>query len=177
MERFSIINSANFAVIYSAISLDDGENTNISLPKAASSRPTWPADGQDNQFSVETGMKPTPSDWPRLSSSVFYQDAAAAIDWLCDAFGFAVRLKVEGDNGRIEHSELTYGEGLIMVGQESPDSERLSKRSMRSPQSLDGACTQTIMFFVDDAETHCAHSRSRGARIVEELATHDYGED
>jgi uncharacterized glyoxalase superfamily protein PhnB len=45
-------------------------------------------------------MKPTPSDWPRLSSSVFYQDAAAAIDWLCDAFGFAVRLKVEGDNGR-----------------------------------------------------------------------------
>jgi uncharacterized glyoxalase superfamily protein PhnB len=55
-------------------------------------------------------MKPTPSDWPRLSSSVFYRDAAAAIDWLCDAFGFTVRLKVEGNNGRIEHSELTYGE-------------------------------------------------------------------
>ena len=66
-------------------------------------------------------MKPTPRDWPRLSSSVFYQDAAAAIDWLCTAFGFEVRLKVEGDNGRIEHSELTYGEGLIMVAQESAD--------------------------------------------------------
>ena len=122
-------------------------------------------------------MKPTPSGWPRLSSGVFYRDAAAAIDWLCDAFGFAVRLKVEGDNGRIEHSELTYGEGLIMVGQEVPDSERLWKRSMRSPQSLDGACTQTIMFFVDDAEAHCAHARSRGARIIEEPTTHDYGKD
>jgi uncharacterized glyoxalase superfamily protein PhnB len=122
-------------------------------------------------------MKPTPSDWPRLSSSVFYQDAAAAIDWLCDAFGFEVRLKVEGDNGRIEHSELTYGEGLIMVGQESPASDRLWKRSMRSPKSLDGACTQSIMFFVDDAEAHCAHARARGAHIVEEPATHDYGED
>jgi uncharacterized glyoxalase superfamily protein PhnB len=122
-------------------------------------------------------MNPTPSDWPRLSSSVFYQDAAAAIDWLCDAFGFEVRLKVEGDNGRIEHSELTYGEGLIMVGQESPESERLWKRSMRSPKSLGGAGTQSIMFFVDDAEAHCAHARARGAHIVEEPTTHDYGED
>jgi uncharacterized glyoxalase superfamily protein PhnB len=122
-------------------------------------------------------MKPTPRDWPRLSSSVFYQDAAAAIDWLCEAFGFEVRLKIEGDNGRIEHSELTYGEGLIMVGQESPETERDWKRSMRSPKSLGGACTQSIMFFVDDAKAHCARARAGGARIVEEPTTHDYGED
>jgi len=55
-------------------------------------------------------MKPTPTDWPRMSSAVVYQDAVAAIQWLCDAFGFEVRLKVEGDKGQIEHSELTYGE-------------------------------------------------------------------
>ncbi|HWG68599.1 MAG TPA: VOC family protein [Steroidobacteraceae bacterium] len=122
-------------------------------------------------------MKPTPRDWPRISGSVFYQDAAAAIDWLCAAFGFEVRLKVEGDGGRIEHSELTYGEGLIMVSQESPDSERLWKRSMRSPKSLGGASTQSMMIFVDDAQAHCAHARGHGARIVEEPATHDYGED
>ncbi len=36
-------------------------------------------------------MKPTPKDWPRLSSAVFYRDAAAAIDWLCAAFDFQVR--------------------------------------------------------------------------------------
>ena len=121
-------------------------------------------------------MKPTPSDWPRCSSSVFYLDASAAIDWLCDAFGFEVRLKVEGDDGRIEHSELTYGEGLIMVSQEDATSEPW-KRLMRSPKSLDGATTQSIMFFVDDADAHCVHARSRGARIVEEPATHDYGGD
>ncbi len=108
---------------------------------------------------------------------MFYQDAAAAIDWLCDAFGFTVRLKVEGDNGRIEHSELSYGEGLIMVAQEAADTARQWKRSMRSPKSLNGCSTQSIMFFVDDAKAHCAHARARGARIAEELATHDYGED
>ena len=121
-------------------------------------------------------MKPAPSDWPRLSSSVFYRDAAQAIDWLCEAFGFEVRLKIEGDGGRIEHSELTYGEGLVMVAQEAPDSPRSWKRTMRSPQSLGGAATQSIMFFVDDAEAHCRQARACGATIVEELATHDYGE-
>jgi uncharacterized glyoxalase superfamily protein PhnB len=122
-------------------------------------------------------MKPCPADWPRFSSSVFYQDAAAAIDWLVSAFGFEVRLKVEGDNGRIEHSELTYGEGLLMVGQESVDAPRSWKRYMRSPRSLQGANTQCLMFFVDDVDAHCAHARGRGAKIVEEPATHDYGED
>jgi len=122
-------------------------------------------------------MKPTPSDWPRMSSAVVYVDAAAAIQWLCEAFGFEVRLKVEGDQGQIVHSELTYGEGIIMVAQETSQAERRWKTSMRSPRSLNGASTQSIMFFVDDAEAHCAHARAHGAQIVEEPATHDYGQD
>ena len=122
-------------------------------------------------------MKPVPVDWSRFSSAVFYQDAAAAIDWLCQAFGFEVRLRVEGDDGRIVHSELTYGEGILMVGQEDTGHERDWKRLMRSPRSLAGACTQSIMFFVDDADAHCALARANGARIVDEPSTHDYGED
>jgi len=122
-------------------------------------------------------MKPTPSDWPRMSSSVVYQDAVAAIQWLCDAFGFEIRLKVEGDKDQIVHSELTYGEGLIMVAQETPQAERPWKRAMRSPKSQNGATTQSIMLFVDDADAHCAHARARGAKIIEEPATHDYGAD
>lgn len=126
-------------------------------------------------------MKPAPSDWPRFSSSIFYRDAAAAIDWLCTAFGFEVRLKVQGEGGRIEHSELTYGEGLVMVGQEVEEGAESKGREwralMRSPRSLGGKCTQSIMFFVDDADAHCAHARAAGATIVEEPATHDYGKD
>jgi uncharacterized glyoxalase superfamily protein PhnB len=33
------------------------------------------------------------------------------------------------------------------------------------------------MFYVDDADAHCAHARARGARILEEPASHDYGDD
>ena len=119
-----------------------------------------------------------PPDWPRMSSSVVYQDAAAAIEWLCHAFGFEVRLRVDGDDGKVIHSELEYGGGLVMVSQEGlPDEARIWKRSMKSPKSLGGATTQSIMFFVDDADAHCAHARSCGAVIVEEPATHDYGAD
>jgi uncharacterized glyoxalase superfamily protein PhnB len=122
-------------------------------------------------------MKPTPAGWPRFSNAVVYRDAAAAIDWLCDAFGFELRLRVEGEGGRIEHSELTYGEGLLMVAQEDTASAKVWKRQLRSPASLQGLSTQSLMFFVDDVQAHCAHAAARGARIVEPLATHDYGED
>ena len=93
-------------------------------------------------------MKPTPEGWPRLSSAVFYNDAATAIDWLCRAFGFDVRLKVEGDNGRIEHSELVYGEALIMVGQAGANTRRPNQTFPTSPKSVGGANTQSLMLFV-----------------------------
>ena len=122
-------------------------------------------------------MKETPPGWPRMSPAVFYDDAAAAIDWLCRAFGFDVRLKVEGDGGRIEHSELMYGEGLIMVG-DAAKIDPLAGRSFRaSPRTVNGANTQSIMVFVDDAEGHCARARAAGATIFAEPALHDYGQD
>ena len=122
-------------------------------------------------------MKNTPTGWPRISAAVFYVDAPAAIDWLCRAFGFEVRLKVVGDGGRIEHSELTFGDGLIMVGQDRSTSSKPTMRFTASPKTLDGANTQSLMLFVDDVDEHCARARAAGATISMEPALHDYGED
>jgi uncharacterized glyoxalase superfamily protein PhnB len=122
-------------------------------------------------------MQPTPDGWPRISSALFYDDAGAAIDWLCRAFGFEVRLRVEDDRGRIAHSELVLGDGLIMIGQAQPDPARPASAIRRSPQSLQGANTQTVMVFVDDADAHCARARAAGARIFMEPELHDYGAD
>jgi uncharacterized glyoxalase superfamily protein PhnB len=119
-------------------------------------------------------MKPTPPGWPRLSSSLYYDDPRAAIDWLCKAFGFEVRLLVEGDGGRIEHSELTFGDALIMVAG-ADKADRFPY--MRSPSKVGGANTQNLMLYVDDVEAHCRRAREAGAEITNELATHDYGAD
>jgi uncharacterized glyoxalase superfamily protein PhnB len=125
----------------------------------------------------EPPMKATPPDWPRLSPSLYYRDAGAAIDWLCRAFGFTLRLKVEGDGGRIEHTELEYGEAVVMVGQEEPAGAppRFRQRFM-SPLSA-GGNTQGLMLYVDDVDMHCAQARAQGAVIVDEPKVHDYGED
>ena len=120
-------------------------------------------------------MKPTPKGWPRLTSSAIYQDANAAIDWLCKAFGFEIRLKIEGDGGVIEHSELTYGEGLMMIGDERRQVDK--DRPMRSPKSIGGVTTQSMMLFVDDVDAHYAHARANGATITMEPKVSDYGEE
>ena len=86
-------------------------------------------------------------------------------------------MRVEDDEGGIVHSELVYGDGLVMVSQELRESDRTWKHYMRSPRSLDGRTTQSMMIFVDDVDAHCAHARSHGATVVEEPATHDYGDD
>lgn len=120
-------------------------------------------------------MKPTPPGWPRISPSLAYEHAAAAIDWLCRAFGFEVRLKVEGDGGRIEHSELVYGDGLIMVADAGAKEQKFP--FWRSPKQLGGASTQILMVYVDDVEAHCRQARAAGAKIISEPKTSDYGED
>ena len=121
-------------------------------------------------------MNPTPPGWPRISPGVYYRDAARMIDWLCTAYGFEVRLKVEGEGGRIEHSELTFGDGLIMVGEELHGAARRFETDRFSP--LNAHCnTQNLMVFVDDVDAHCAHARAAGARIVAEPELHDYGDD
>jgi uncharacterized glyoxalase superfamily protein PhnB len=118
-------------------------------------------------------MKATPPGWPRISSALYYPDAAKAIDWLCRAFGFEVRLKVEGDGGRIEHSELVYGEGVIMPSSPRPETYPY----WRAPGDIGGANTQNMMVYVDDVEAHCKRAREAGAKIVREPETHDYGEE
>jgi uncharacterized glyoxalase superfamily protein PhnB len=120
-------------------------------------------------------MRDAPKGWPRISSALFYDDAAKAIDWLCTAFGFSVRIRVE-DAGRIVHSELELGDGLIMVGEtESPKRPEATHR--KSPRALGGVNTQSLCVYIDDADAHCAHARANGAKILAEPTNQDHGAD
>jgi uncharacterized glyoxalase superfamily protein PhnB len=125
---------------------------------------------------------PPPAGWPQMAACLFYRRPAAAIDWLCEAFGFEVRLKVEGEPGEIVHSELMYGQAMVMVGGsakpgEAPEPGREFKRFYTSPLDLDGRVSQSLCMFVDDVDAHCAHARAHGATIYYEPATQDYGDD
>jgi uncharacterized glyoxalase superfamily protein PhnB len=115
---------------------------------------------------------PTPAGWPRISASLAYQDPVRAIDWLVAAFGFEVRIKVPDDSGGIRHSELTFGEAVVMVAGERSHGPGFA----RSPKSLNGAITQALFIYVDDIEAHYSRTLAAGGAVVgRELATTDYG--
>ena len=64
-----------------------------------------------------------------------YRNAPAAIDWLCQVFGFERHAVYEGENGTIAHAELTLGNGMIMLGTGKDDE---FGRGFKSPQELGG---------------------------------------
>jgi uncharacterized glyoxalase superfamily protein PhnB len=106
-----------------------------------------------------------------MSASLVYQDPARAIAWLESAFGFSLRIKVPDSSGGIQHSELTFGEAVVMVASERPH----GPAATRSPKSLQGATTQGLFIYVDDIEAHYTRALAAGAVVVRELATTDYG--
>lgn len=108
----------------------------------------------------------TPSD---IHPSLFYDDAPAAIDWLCRAFGFTRRLVVPGPNGAIMHSELSLGTGVVMVGSSNPEAGRVS------PRQLQGRVAQAISVFVPDPDAHHQQALTAGARILRPLRDEEYG--
>ena len=91
-----------------------------------------------------------------------YQDVAAAIDWLCNVFGFEEHLVVEGEDGAVRYAELTFGDGMVMVGPVEDDGA--DTLSIQAPRS--GSETQTCYLFVADVRAHCTRAREAGAEIV-----------
>ena len=101
-----------------------------------------------------------------------YRDAPAAIEWLCEAFGFERHLIVPGENGTIAHAQLSFGNGMVMLGS-VVDSE--FGRLMKQPDEIGGAETQTAYVIVEDPDAHYARAKAAGARIVMEIKDEDYG--
>src|SRR5580698_1131157 len=80
-----------------------------------------------------------------------YPDVNLAATWLCDAFGFSVRLRI--GNHRVQ---LNVGDGAVTV------------REMRDGEAnaaLGVGCSITVR--VEDIEAHCAHARDHGAQVTE----------
>jgi uncharacterized glyoxalase superfamily protein PhnB len=108
---------------------------------------------------------------PTIGPLLWYRDPRAAIAWLEKALGFECRLLVEGEGGSVMHSELTLGDGYIMVV--GPPTFPKS----RSPLDLDECHTASVHIQVAEGiEAHYARARGAGAEIERELAEQAYGD-
>ena len=89
-----------------------------------------------------------------------YQDVNQAAAWLCEAFGFSVRLRI-GDH----RVQLNVGDGAVIVRE---------LRQNETDARLGLGCSVTVR--VEDADAHSNRARAHGARITQEPVTYPYGE-
>jgi uncharacterized glyoxalase superfamily protein PhnB len=100
---------------------------------------------------------------PTMFPTLSYDDAQAAVDFLGEAFGFERHAVYAGDGDRIQHAELRYGNGIVMLSSASPE--------MPAARGRAGG----IYVVVDDPDAHCAQARAAGAEIKRDLHDTEYG--
>lgn len=95
-----------------------------------------------------------------------YRDAAGALRFLAEAFGFEVVVEVPSDGGALAHAEMRYGAGVLMLGTGAPVGAR-------------GAWALTpghgVYVVVEDVDAHHARAVAAGAEIVWEPEETEFG--
>ena len=109
---------------------------------------------------------------PTIIPTLRYRDAAAAIEWLCRAFGFEKQLVVPGEDGGIAHAQLAFGNGMIMLGDAHDDEYGTL---VRPPRDVGGVSTGSPYVIVADVDGHYARAVAGGAKIVLDIEDKDYG--
>jgi uncharacterized glyoxalase superfamily protein PhnB len=109
-----------------------------------------------------------------------YEDVAAAVDWLSEAFGFRERgQRITDDEGRVTHTEIELDGALVLLGWPGPtyrgprrhaETCEVQRAMAETPFVSDG-----VLVYVQDAEQHLESARSAGARIVRDLENEPFG--
>src|SRR4051812_40169052 len=95
-----------------------------------------------------------------------YEDVDSAIDFLCGAFGLVERLRACGRDGRVNHAQLSLGDGAVIIG-----------RAGGPFRTVSGEGTSHVIHVtVPDVQQHYERARSLGARIVHGPSEMPFGE-
>jgi uncharacterized glyoxalase superfamily protein PhnB len=94
-----------------------------------------------------------------------YADVNNAIEWLCGAFGFVERLRVEHD-GVVWHAQLIVAQGAIMLGRKGGE--------YQPPRR--GEVPAYVHVSVEDVDLHHENAKTYGATIVAAPSNKPFGE-
>ena len=103
--------------------------------------------------------------------SLRYKDAYAAIEWLCEAFGFQKHLVVPAEDGSVGHAQLVWGETMVMLSSMRDD----EFGALLALAQDAGGSTQSTYFVVDAIDAHYEQAVAAGAEIVMAIRDEDYG--
>ena len=107
---------------------------------------------------------------PAIVPALVYKDSMKAFEWLQTAFGFEPAMLLTDEQGKLAHSEMVFGDGWIMVGNEWSEDHK-------SPASIGGKCTQSVHLQMKNGiDAHCERARAAGAEILMEPEDQFYGD-
>ncbi len=112
---------------------------------------------------------------PAIIPCLRHEDAPAAIDFLCRAFGFerhAVHSNAV-DPMRIDHAQLVR-EGQMIMLSSIADSDH-SRGAPMTTVAKAGGNTQAPYVVLNDVDGHATRARAEGAEIFMQPADQDYG--
>jgi uncharacterized glyoxalase superfamily protein PhnB len=128
--------------------------------------------GPDNDVQENTMNKSEASTKTTIIPTLRYRDGKTAIDWLCGTFGFEINLVVPDKGGEIAHAQLTFGNGMIMLGSARNNEFH---NLVKSPAESGGIGSQSVYIIVADIDQHYARTVRAGADIVMAIKDEDYG--
>jgi uncharacterized glyoxalase superfamily protein PhnB len=88
-----------------------------------------------------------------------YPDIGEAIAWLCNAFGFTLRLQIGS-----HRAQLNVGDGAVVLTEWRREGHR------------DAELAHSVMVRVDDVDPHYERACQHGARVIGPPADYPYGE-
>src|SRR6266513_1542676 len=104
--------------------------------------------------------------------SLRYRNAPAAIEWLSRVFGFQKNLVVPDGSGGIAHAQLSFGDGMMMLGSVRDNAWR---RLIKQPDEIGGTATQSVYLLVPDADVIYERAKNAGAEMLIQVRNEEYG--
>ncbi|HTX14500.1 MAG TPA: VOC family protein [Candidatus Baltobacteraceae bacterium] len=114
-------------------------------------------------------VNPIPQGFHSVNPFLAVNDVAQAIDFYRRAFGAKERMRLNGPNGKATHAEIEFGDSIVMLGEDAPNS------GLRSPQSL-GSSTVSIVLYVNDVDSTFKQATQAGARTQLPVADMFWGD-
>ena len=105
--------------------------------------------------------------------NVVFRDANAGIDWLKSVLGFTEHAVYRNAEGAVEHAELLFGNGMVMVGTYGLNKESAGRYAM--PKEIGGSVTGSSYLIVPDCTLLWSRAQDAGADVLMPLRTMSYG--
>ena len=110
-----------------------------------------------------------PKGYHNVTPSLSFKGTDAAIIWYKNVFGAKERMRVDGPDRKVMHAEITIGDSVIFLAEESPEMKN------KTPQSTNGNSIG-LHLYVEDIDGTIKKAVQNGATLAMPAMDMFYGD-